>query len=186
MSGGTPTGGGLMRQRHSFGYASSGDDLEDDACSKPPSLSSSIPRARTWFEVVENALWIASASFIVYFGDRHSNLVYILWHDTRIKRTPLYLGLVGFLLNGAYFFYTCISTWGVRKYNEKWDVVGDSALRFVSLGLISFTLFTIALWPIWSFLTVPLVFTLLMASMVVSPYLIIGPFRPQVAVLRTD
>ncbi|GAB2216049.1 hypothetical protein Droror1_Dr00023816 [Drosera rotundifolia] len=186
MSGGTPTGGGLMRQRHSFGYASSGDDLEDDACSKPLSLSSSIPRARTWFEVVENALWIASAAFIVYFGDRHSNLVYILWHDTRIKRAPLYLGLVGFLLNGAYFFYTCISTWGVRKYNEKWDVVGDSALRFVSLGLISFTLFTIALWPIWSFLTVPLVFTLLMASMVVLPYLIIGPFRPQVAVLRTD
>ncbi|GAB2300355.1 hypothetical protein Dimus_034394 [Dionaea muscipula] len=192
MSGGTPTGANLMRQRHSFGYASSGDDLEDDACSKPPPLSSSssVPRARarTWVEFMENLLWIASAAFIIYFGDRHSNLIYILWHDNRIKRTSLYLGLVGVLSNGAYFFYMCISTSGVRKYNEKWDAIGDSALPFVSLGLISFCLFTFALWPIWSFLTLPLVFTLFMASMVISPYLIAGPpFRSQDGVLlRTD
>lgn len=33
MSGGTPIGEGYMRQRHSRGYASSGDDLEVGACS---------------------------------------------------------------------------------------------------------------------------------------------------------
>ncbi|PRQ19058.1 hypothetical protein RchiOBHm_Chr7g0212941 [Rosa chinensis] len=43
MSGGTPTGG-YMRQRHSQGYASSGDDLEDDACLMFHSSPASSPR----------------------------------------------------------------------------------------------------------------------------------------------
>lgn len=87
MSGGTPVGGGYMRQRHSQGYASSGDDLEDDACSRLiPSAPPSLPKTRTWVEVVENFFWIASAIFIIYYGDRHSNFIYLLWHDDRIKR----------------------------------------------------------------------------------------------------
>lgn len=86
MSGGTPTAGGLMRQRHSQGYASSGDDLEDDACSRIRPQSPTFPVKRTWVEVLENVVWIASAVLIVYLGDWHSNLVYILFHDGRIRR----------------------------------------------------------------------------------------------------
>lgn len=86
MSGGSPVGGGYMRQRHSPGYASGGDDLEDDACSRPQPFTPLSPRERSWVEIVENVLWIASAIFIVYFGDRHSNLICLLWHDERIRR----------------------------------------------------------------------------------------------------
>ncbi|TYJ24532.1 hypothetical protein E1A91_A08G266500v1 [Gossypium mustelinum] len=86
MSGGTPVGGGYIRQRHSQGYASSNEDLEDDACSRLQPFSPSIPRAKTWTEVLENVLWVASALFIIYFGDRHSNLIYLLLHDERIRR----------------------------------------------------------------------------------------------------
>lgn len=86
MSGGTPVSGGYMRQRHSPGYASSGDDLEDDACSRPNPFSPPTSRPRTWVEILENVLWIASALFIIYYGDRHSNFIYILWHDDRIRR----------------------------------------------------------------------------------------------------
>ncbi|KAK2966292.1 hypothetical protein RJ640_018103 [Escallonia rubra] len=110
MSGGTPVGspvgGGFIRQRHSQGYASSGDDLEDDACSRPASQSALFPKTRTWVEVLENLIWIASAVFIVYYGDRHSNFVYLLLHDDRIRRIPLYLGLLGVSLNVAFFLYT--------------------------------------------------------------------------------
>lgn len=87
MSGGTPVaGGGYMRQRHSQGYASSGDDLEDDASSRPTILSPSLPNTRTWVDVLENFLWIASAVFIIYYGDGHSNFIFLLWHDDRIRR----------------------------------------------------------------------------------------------------
>lgn len=183
MSSGTPRS---MRQRHSWGYASSGDDLEDDACSRPQTPIPSISGAKTWIEVLENALWIASAIFIVYFGDWQHNFIYLLWHDERIRRIPLYFGLSSVVLNICYFFYTSISTWAVKKYSEKWEMIGDSALPFVSLGLISFCLLTFALWPIFSFLTLPLVFTLFMAGMVVSPYMIIGTVKSQSSVLRAD
>jgi hypothetical protein len=86
MSGGTPTAGGFMRQRHSQGYASSGDDLEDDACSRPRNTFEPSPRIWSKVEIVENVLWLVSAAFVVYFGDRHSNLVYLLCHDDRIRR----------------------------------------------------------------------------------------------------
>lgn len=83
-------GGGFMRQRHSQqGYASSGDDLEDDACSRiRPFAPASFEehKKRTWIEILEIALWIASAALIVYFGDRDSNLIYLLFHDERIRR----------------------------------------------------------------------------------------------------
>lgn len=86
MSGGTPVAGGYMRQRHSQGYASSGDDIEDDACSRFQTMSFQTPKSRTWIEVLENVLWLASAAFIVYYGDKYSNMIYLLWHDGRIRR----------------------------------------------------------------------------------------------------
>ncbi|OMO61405.1 hypothetical protein CCACVL1_23530 [Corchorus capsularis] len=85
MSGGTPVAGGYMRQRHSQGYASGNEDVDDDACSRLQPLSPATSRSRTWTEILENLLWVASALFIIYFGDRHSNLIYILWHDERIR-----------------------------------------------------------------------------------------------------
>ncbi|KAD6454614.1 hypothetical protein R6Q59_016322 [Mikania micrantha] len=180
MSGGTPTAGGLMRQRHSQGYASSGDDLEDDACSRPRPHSPKFPSTRTWIEVLENVLWIASAVFIIYLGDWHYNLIYILFHDGRIRRTPLYFGLFGVSLNVGFFVYTSMLVWGVRKSSERWELSSTDALPYVTtVGLVSFCLFCFALWPIWSFLTLPLVFTLFMAGMVILPYMVLGRFAQQ-------
>ncbi|KAL5547948.1 hypothetical protein UlMin_003179 [Ulmus minor] len=186
MSGGTPTGG-YMRQRHSQGYASSGDDLEDDACSRLRYTPAPSPRIWSRMEIVENALWLLSAAFIVYYGDRHSNLIYLLFHDNRIRRTPLYIGMVGVGLNFIIFCYTSLLAWSARRFDEKWELTSISALPFVTLlGLSSFCLFTFALWPIFSFLTLPLLFTLFMACMVTFPYIIIETFRPQFDAFRTD
>ncbi|KAG4383884.1 hypothetical protein GLYMA_13G168100v4 [Glycine max] len=163
MSGGTPRGGGgLMRQRHSQGYASSGDDLEDDACSRHRPFLAPSPPPRTWIEMLENFLWLASAAFILYFGDQHSNLIYLLCHDNRIKRPPLYLGMIGIGLNIMIFIYTTTLAWSARRFDEKWglkkwEITSISVLPFATVfGIISFCLFSFALWPIWSFLTLPL------------------------------
>ncbi|KAM7265621.1 hypothetical protein ACFE04_003304 [Oxalis oulophora] len=140
MSSGTPVGGGgYMRQRHSQGYASGSDDLEEDACSRPNPFSDALPRNRTWLENLENVLWIASALFVVYYGDRHFNLVYLLWHDQRIRRMPLYFGMAGVSLNIMIFFYTSMISWSVRRFDEKWELSSLSALPYVTLlGLASF------------------------------------------------
>ncbi|KAG4189702.1 hypothetical protein ERO13_A08G239200v2 [Gossypium hirsutum] len=220
MSGGTPVGGGYIRQRHSQGYASSNEDLEDDACSRLQPFSPSIPRAKTWTEVLENVLWVASALFIIYFGDRHSNLIYLLLHDERIRRgkmqsnwasmvllpqsawkisyldslgcecrmrMPLYLGLVSTVFSVAIFFYMSILMWSVRRFDEKWELLSINALPFLTLlGLISFCLLCFALWPIWGFLTLPLLFTLFMAGLVVYPHIMIETLRQQNDSFRID
>ncbi|KAF5195798.1 testis- and ovary-specific PAZ domain protein [Thalictrum thalictroides] len=187
MSGGTPVAGGLIRQRHSQGgYASSGDDLEDDACSRAPAPFP-VPQARTWTETMENVLWIASTIFIIYFGDQRSNFVYILWHDDRIRRAPLYIGMVGVFLNFGIFSYMNLLAWGIRKTDEKLEVIAPSLAPLVTLlGIVSFCLFSIALWPIWSFLSLPLLFTLFMACMVISPFLMFGKFKQPIDAFRTD
>ncbi|KAJ7978899.1 Transmembrane protein [Quillaja saponaria] len=186
MSGGTPVaGGGVMRQRHSPNYASSGDELEDDACSRLHPLSPPSPSGRTWIEILESCLWLASAAFVVYFGDRRFNLIYLLWHDERIRRLPLYLGMIGVGVNVLIFIYTSILAWRVRRVDEKlelkkWEITSITALPFVTLcGLISFCLFAFSLWPIWSFLTLPLLFTLFMACMVIIPYCHNWDFPPK-------
>ncbi|CAE6111630.1 unnamed protein product [Arabidopsis lyrata] len=188
MSGGTPVGGGgYIRQRHSQGYASGGDDLEDDACSRPQPFSLENPRSKTWVEILENVLWIASAVFIVYFGDRHSNMIHILLHDARIKRMPLYFGMLGIAVNIIIIIYESMLSWSMRRFDEKWELWSISALPFITLlGLISFGLLSFALWPIWGFLTLPLLFTLFMACLVVFPHLMIIKFRPQNDELRID
>ncbi|KAJ0710068.1 putative transmembrane protein [Helianthus annuus] len=125
MSGGTPTGGGLMRQRHSQGYASSGDDLEDDACSsRVRPQSPKFPETRTWVEVLENVLWIASAVFIIYLGDWHSNLIYILFHDGRIKRYVLSYDYV------LFYSKLCSVFMLMMMMNLSFVVVNFIAIRF--------------------------------------------------------
>jgi hypothetical protein len=85
MSGGTPIGVGYMRQRHSRGYASSGDDLEVDACSWSRPTSPASVRGWTWIQLLEDLLWLASAAFITYHGDWHSKLIHLLWHGGSLK-----------------------------------------------------------------------------------------------------
>ncbi|CAN1825088.1 hypothetical protein LINPERHAP1_LOCUS31026 [Linum perenne] len=217
MSGGTPTRG-CVRQRHSQGgYGSSSDDLEDDACSRPRQnyFFPTPPRPRSWMVIVENMVWIASAIFVVYYGDRHSNFVYLLWHDGRVRRCcldyenrlmlgkfeipmqsdlaelhcrmPLYFGMAGVGFNVLIFLYTSLFAWSVRRFDEKWELSSLSALPWVTvLGLLSFCLFCIALWPIWSFLTVPLLFTLFMAFMIILPSVIVGMLRQHGDAFRID
>ncbi|XP_022639500.1 uncharacterized protein LOC124837011 isoform X2 [Vigna umbellata] len=141
MSGGTPRGGGgFMRQRHSQGYSSSGDDLEDDACSRHRHFLAPSPSPKTWIEMLENFLWLASAAFILYFGDQKSNMIHLLCHDSRIRRLPLYLGMIGIGLNTIIFIYTTFLAWSARRFDEKWgfkkwEITTLSVLPFVTVLL---------------------------------------------------
>ncbi|KAG9459665.1 hypothetical protein H6P81_004173 [Aristolochia fimbriata] len=186
MFGGNAGPIGFMRQRYSNGYASSGDELEDGVLQRTPT-SPAVPKPRTWTEAIENILWMASAVFIIYLGDRHSNLMHVLWLDDRIRRLPLYFGFVGIFLNIGIVIYTTLVTRDIKKVDEKWIPISPSLAPFVALvGFLSFFMFSFALWPIWSFLTLPLLVSLFMAFMVTSQYLLAGLGRIQIYTFRAD
>ncbi|KAH7657171.1 MFS general substrate transporter domain-containing protein [Dioscorea alata] len=184
---GSPLSNAAIRQRHNQGYASNDEDAEDGACSETSSYSS-MPitlRPHTWTDIFQNVIWIVSAAFIVYLGDCNTNLVSILLWDERIKRMALYLGLIGSFLNVGIILHAILSL----KYSwtsEKYKALPPTAPAMAFLGIISFCLFSYALWPVWNFLTIPLVITLFMTFMVVSPYRLHVPRYADYAVPRAD
>ncbi|PKU72336.1 uncharacterized protein LOC110102033 [Dendrobium catenatum] len=188
MSGGTPVG--TVRQRCNQGYASSGDDLEDDACSRLTISSSSsllvVRRTQSWVDVLENIIWLVSATFIFYYGDRRRNFLRVLWSDLRINRKALHLGLVVIVMDICLIMYAVLQAKVSKKPYDKNEALRAIAPLVILLGLASFCLLSYGLWPIWGLLTIPLLFTLLMASMVVLTYLLFGRQRSQSATTRTD
>ncbi|KAI4377138.1 hypothetical protein MLD38_014821 [Melastoma candidum] len=197
MSGGSPVGG-LVRHRHfQGGYSSNGEDIEecdDDAtssrCHVFPATDAPSPLASAglaWGEIVVNALWIASAGLVVYLGDSHCNLLFLLFHDERIRRVPLCLGMIAIMLNFLFFFYTITMAWRLRRFDEKWELTSISALPYITvLGLVAFILLAFSLWPIWSFLSIPLLFTIFMATMVVLPSIMISILKCKNDGVRAD
>ncbi|CAN0900242.1 hypothetical protein LINGRAHAP2_LOCUS20736 [Linum grandiflorum] len=92
---------------------------------------------------------------------------------------------VGF--NVLIFLYTSLFAWSVRRFDEKWELSSIAALPWVTvLGLLSFFLFCIALWPIWKIWTLPLLFTLFMAFMIILPSVIVGTLRQPGDAFRID
>ncbi|XP_020271357.1 uncharacterized protein LOC109846501 isoform X2 [Asparagus officinalis] len=155
-----------MRLRFNQAYNSSGEDLEDDACSRTPTAAAaevSLPvvrRARTWPELAENLVWVLSAVFIIYFGDWEVNMISLLWADARIRRAALHLGLASAILNvGVVVYTTYFLSSCPPKSSEKSEVLSSAAPLLIVLGFISFCLLSYALWPIWNVLTIPLLVT---------------------------
>ncbi|ERN04539.1 hypothetical protein AMTRI_Chr05g62590 [Amborella trichopoda] len=180
----------VVRQRHNqgdSGYASSSDDLEENS---PLSLNDPEPkldRSRPWIHFMENFLWLASAAFILYYGDRRSNFIYLVCHDERIKRTALNLGLACLVLIVGIMSYMAVLMREKGRADERLDLLPPFALPTMAvLGLLSFLLFSVALWPIWSFLTLPLLLTLYVALTVVSPYTPFANLRSHAEMMRAD
>lgn len=121
----------------------------------------------------EDALWLASAFFILFYGDFRSNFFSLLASDPRIPRAPLVYGMACMLINCimlVLFFMTHpqLKRSSLKKQEEYISAAASSV--FALLGLAAFVMLSIALWPVWYILTFPLLFTLFMAMVVVSSY----------------
>ncbi|KAL7168368.1 hypothetical protein ACSBR2_038749 [Camellia fascicularis] len=112
------------------------DDIKDDASSRLHPQSPLLQKTWTRVEIMEVIFWIASVAFILYYGDQHSNFIYLMWYDNQIRRIPLYLGMVGVGLNVFFFLYTSmLPSW---TSNEKLDFSNCSSCSWILLVLDCF------------------------------------------------
>lgn len=122
-----------------------------------------------WRQKVEDGLWLASACFILFYGDFRSNFFSLLASDTRIRRAPLVYGVACLLLDCCimllFLAASCYSP--PRKDNH-----AAAFTMFAFLGVAAFAMLSIALWPVWYILTIPLLFTLFMALVVLMSYVV--------------
>lgn len=131
-----------------------------------PSSSQNVGGPRIlWKQKAEDVLWLASAFFILYYGDFRSNFFSLLANDPRIWRPPLHIAL-GCLLSD-FFMLLYLAIW-LRITQQKLDLTTASAIQAPTIvAFAAFILLSIALWPVWNILTVPMLFTLFMALVVV-------------------
>eukprot|EP00250_Pteridium_aquilinum_P001946 c12157_g1_i1 orf=426-1031(+) len=174
-----------VRQRYSFSQVEVESQQQNQLVSPPVDTtfnyfnvyraltSSSSHCEASWSRKLESCLWIASAVFIVYYGDFRTNLVVLLATDSRIHRLSFNLGLACFILNIAIFLYLAYQIHNADKSEDKLVILAPAGTipAATIIGMIAFVLFSYALWPIWRFLTLPMLFTLFMALVVVAPYL---------------
>ncbi|MCO5582886.1 hypothetical protein L7F22_036787 [Adiantum nelumboides] len=127
-----------------------------------------------WRQKAEDGLWLASAFFIIFYGDFHSNFFSLLTSDPRIARAPLLYGTACLLLNCMILLFflvahTQLKRPSLKKQHEEYITAAASTV-FTGLGFAAFVMLSIALWPVWYILTFPLLFTLFMALVVLSSY----------------
>lgn len=173
-----------LRQRYSFSQVVYGPGLEVESQQQLTqhqngelldlsSSSRTLSSAALWRYRLENLLWIASATFIIYYGDFRSNLFALLVSDPRIHRTPFNIGLACVVMDLGIFLYLAVRLSYTGRIDERLEIAAPGAIPAATMvGLAAFILFSYALWPIWSFLTLPMLFTLFMALVVVAPYLV--------------
>ncbi|KAH7290544.1 hypothetical protein KP509_30G053100 [Ceratopteris richardii] len=107
----------------------------------------------------EDALWLASAFFILFYGDFRSNFFSLLASDPRISRVPLFYGMGCLLINCMMMLLVLLaypllqrSRW--KNYGEYFSAVISST--FILIGIAAFFMLSMALWPVWHVLTFPL------------------------------
>ncbi|MCO5550732.1 hypothetical protein L7F22_004223 [Adiantum nelumboides] len=129
-----------------------------------------------WRQKAEDGLWLASAFFIIFYGDFHSNFFSLLTSDPRIARVPLLYGTACLLLNCMILLFFLVvhaqlkrPSLKKKKQHEEYITAAASTV-FTGLGFAAFVMLSIALWPVWYILTFPLLFTLFMALVVLSSY----------------
>lgn len=149
-------------------YDPSDEELEQAVSSKDLVSIQVYLRPRNFFESVAHILWIASALFIIYMGDRNSNFIHLFWEDKRINRSwsrshlpcillmytyntincwcycfkyriPLYLGSLVVVLNMGVIVYNVILTCYKRRTNDILEALSPSFAPFlILLGFLSF------------------------------------------------
>eukprot|EP00249_Psilotum_nudum_P004007 c17529_g1_i1 orf=313-927(-) len=144
---------------------------------RPSPLSSSAAPPRSfsliWRHRLENVLWIASAAFIIYYGDFRSNFFALLANDPRIRRTPFNIALACIFVDIGIILYLAIRLRLMSRMEGRLNTVAPGAIPAAAVvGLAAFILLSIALWPIWSLLTLPMLFTLFMTFVVIAPYVL--------------
>eukprot|EP00250_Pteridium_aquilinum_P009586 c18772_g1_i1 orf=74-682(+) len=123
----------------------------------------------SWRHGVEDVLWLASAFFILFYGDFRSNFFSVLASDPRIRRAPLLYGLVCLVMDSCMMLLFLTVQPQLKQAKRLYNTAAASTI-FTVVGVAAFVMLSIALWPVWYILTIPLLFTLFMASMVLISY----------------
>jgi len=114
---------------------------------------------------IQNVIWIVAAIAVFYFTDLPIAVLY----DPRIYRTWLNIGIVLIGANLGIASYLIVYLSWIKKLNsDEWDVRHPAAIPIATACFAFGSIcMTVALWPLWGWCTPLILFTELMAVVVV-------------------
>jgi len=121
-----------------------------------------------WVKI--NALfWIAASCYTIWF----TNFFRVIWEHPGVRRPYLNLGFTFLGFNIALLIYLTIYLETYKKIKIPWDTYEPRAIpALIIAAVLSFVLFTIALWPVWG------IFIVLIQMIFFMGFLNSGHFLP--------
>ena len=110
--------------------------------------------------------WVMAAIFTIYY----SNFFLQIWENEKIATLFLAIALVTF---GIFFSMTIYAAFVMPNFDDA-EVVAPRLIPTMTLiGFISYNSLMIAMWPVWGWYTIPILFIMFMG------YLMAGSFMPK-------
>jgi len=106
--------------------------------------------------------WVAAAFAVIYFTD----LLNVVRYDQRLNRSFLLMGFtsMGILLGVVGYLALWVPLRASRPILDLAQYAPRAVMGGAISGVATFVFFTIALWPIWSFITLPIMIILSFAA----------------------
>ncbi|GJP43969.1 hypothetical protein CLOM_g3367 [Closterium sp. NIES-68] len=130
-------------------------------------------RKRSW---QENAIYLLLGGVVLYLGDGSVHFLDVLFRDPRIRWRPLQAAAACVAVNVAIYLYAAVFLRLLRKDTRSYHQSAPAALAVATaVGLAAYVLCSIAFWPVWGILTLPILWVLFMVFAIITSYL--PPFK---------
>eukprot|EP00743_Colponemidia_sp_Colp-15_P006506 GILK01007005.1.p1 GENE.GILK01007005.1~~GILK01007005.1.p1 ORF type:complete len:201 (+),score=26.18 GILK01007005.1:280-882(+) len=122
-----------------------------------------------WMSVKAHAsFWVVAASSVIYY----TNFFRVIWEHPNVNYLFFRLGLMGLGINIAIIFYLSIYLPYIARVEEEWDIYCPRVIPVATVvGISNSICFSVALWPVWGWVTLIILAVLFMGLMMTAHFL---------------
>ncbi|GJP30921.1 hypothetical protein CLOM_g7319 [Closterium sp. NIES-68] len=135
------------------------------------------PRKRSRFE---SALWLLACVAVLVIGDGKRHFFQAVLKDARVQKQPFFVACVCIIVNVAVWLYLTVLIRLVLRNTRHFELAAPGANATTTLlSFMAFILFAIALWPVFGFFIIPILWVFFMTLVVILST--IPPYSPKSA-----
>ena len=111
--------------------------------------------------LLHSVIWLTAAAAITWY----TQLVPTVLHDSRIQSTALYAGAAALVVSLSAFFYLAFVVPRSSPTSEDLYALSPASVHLsLSAGLMAYGCWCVALWPVYGFMSLVMLFVLAMAA----------------------
>eukprot|EP01015_Nassula_variabilis_P019878 TRINITY_DN3406_c0_g1_i3.p1 TRINITY_DN3406_c0_g1~~TRINITY_DN3406_c0_g1_i3.p1 ORF type:complete len:219 (+),score=25.09 TRINITY_DN3406_c0_g1_i3:50-706(+) len=148
----------------------SDNDLGEDNSKDPFEIrKKKVEKFLKWLRIkVEALLWCLACAITIYY----TNFFRLIFEHPRINTLFLNIGMIGIGINSILGLYAGFYLPFIKKNRDPIDQVNPRAVQLGAIaGVTTFITIIIAIWPLWGWLSILIIFVFFMAIINVNHFL---------------